>query len=111
MFRSLPAWKLLTKATFHENAVHRLNDGRRRAIGLVEFAQLVGATFPFAAKDADIPITPAVDRLLRIADDKDRLLSVTLGLWASTEEELLRGGVGLGVRAAGVLCGAVRTKD
>ena len=39
------------------------------------------------------------------------LLTSDPGLWASREGELLPGGVGLGEQAAGVLCGAVRTKD
>ena len=77
MLVRFPARELAAQPPAHEDAVHRLNDGGRRAISLVELSLVVSFFVRrFTAEYPDITVTPAVDRLLPVADDKDRLFAV-----------------------------------
>ena len=77
MLVRFPARELAAQPPAHEDAVHRLNDGRRRAISLIEFLRVVSVfVCLFATEYPNIAVTPTVDRLLPVADDKDRLFAV-----------------------------------
>ena len=77
MLIRLPARELATQPPAHEDTVHRLYDGWRRAISLVEFLRVVSFFVRrFTAKYPDIAVAPTVDRLLPVTNDKDRFFAV-----------------------------------
>ena len=53
MLRRLPPWKFPAKPPAHENTVHRLDNGRRGAVCLVERSKIIGIAVFLAAEDAE----------------------------------------------------------
>ena len=72
-----------------EDGVDGLDDGGARPPRLVELADLVEPRVALVLEDRDVAVAPAVDGLLRVADDEDGLLAVgLLGLVNEVRERL-----------------------